>query len=98
MVMEKPKAWIVPVRVANPVREFDQRRSERQTWRSIVLSALEACGGTAPLEKIYEVVAPHARVSHALAHDIDWQAIVRRELQEGPFQSTERGVWSVASP
>jgi hypothetical protein len=97
MVMEKPKAWIVPVRVANPVKEFDQHRSERQTWRSIVLSALESCGGIAPLEKIYEAIAPHVRVSHALAHDIDWHAIVRRELQEGPFQSLDRGVWALAS-
>lgn len=97
MVMEKPKAWLVPVRIANPVKEFDQRRSERQTWRSIVLSTLESLGGTAPLEKIYEEVAQHVRVSHALTHDIDWQAIVRRELQEGPFESPNRGVWSVDS-
>ncbi len=97
MVMEKPKAWLVPVRVANPVKEFSQHNSERQTWRSIVLSALESCGGTAPIEKIYEAIAPHARVSHALTHDIDWHAIVRRELQEGPFQPVSRGVWGLAS-
>jgi len=93
MVMEKPKAWMIPVRVANPMKEFDQRQSPRQTWRSIVLSALESCGGEAPLAKLYEVISPHVRVKQAEANQIDWQAIVRRELQEGGFQSTERGIW-----
>lgn len=97
MVMEKEKTWIVPVRFANPVKEFDQRHSQRQTWRSIVLSALEACGGTASLTKVYQVISSHVRAKEAVTHKVDWQAIVRRELQEGPFQSSERGVWSLAS-
>jgi hypothetical protein len=98
MVMQKPKAWIVPVQVASATKEFDMRHSERQTWRSIVLSAIESCGGSAPLDKIYEAVVPHVRVQDADERDIDWQAIVRRELQEGPFQSVNRGMWSLASP
>lgn len=97
MVMQKPKAWIVPVQVANPVKEFDQRNSERQTWRSIVLSALEANSGVAPLEKIYEAIVPHARVRQAITQNTDWQAIVRRELQEGPFQAVWRGVSAIAT-
>lgn len=95
MVMKKPKAWLVPVRVANPVKEFDQRQSRRQTWRSIVLSALESSGGAASLKTLYQVISSHARVNEAVANNIDWQAIVRRELQQGGFQSTERGVWQV---
>ncbi len=96
MVMEKSKSWIVPIRVAKPVEEVDQRRSQRQTWRSIVLTALESCGGTASLQTIYEVIAHHARASQAAINGTDWHATVRRELQEGPFQSTERGVWRTA--
>lgn len=96
MVMEKPKAWLVPVRIGSVPKEFDQHYSERQTWRSIVLSALESCGGTAPLEKIYEAIAPHVRAKDAEEQEIDWQAIIRRELQEGPFQSPHRGVWTLA--
>ncbi|MCK6581203.1 MAG: hypothetical protein L6Q98_24190 [Anaerolineae bacterium] len=95
MVMEKPKSWIVPVRVAQPVREFDQRQSARQTWRSIVLSALEACGGSASLSRLYEIISSHRRAQQAAADNVDWQAIVRRELQEGGFQSIDRGVWRV---
>jgi hypothetical protein len=98
MVMEKPKAWLVPVRVASPIKEFDMRHSERQTWRSIVLSALESYGGSAPLEKIYAAIEPHVRTQDAREQEIDWQAIVRRELQEGPFRSVNRGVWGLASP
>ena len=97
MVMEKPKAWIVPVRVANPVKEFDLRRSTTQTWQSIVMSALESVGGSAPLEQIYRAIALHVRAKAAEAQGTDWQAIVRRELQEGSFQSLERGIWAIRS-
>ena len=95
MVMEKPKAWIVPIRVGSSPKNFDMRRSERQTWRSIVLSTLEAHGGSAPLDRLYDVIARHARVKNAEEMGIDWQAIVRRELQEGPFQAFQRGVWGL---
>ncbi len=98
MVMEKPKAWLVPVQIASPVKEFDQHYSERQTWRSMVLSALESYGGTAPLEKVYEVLQTHVRVKEAERQETDWKAIVRRELQAGPFQSVHRGVWGLATP
>jgi len=98
MVMQKPKAWIVPTRVASPVKEFDMRRSERQTWRSIVLSALEFYGGSAPIESIYKAIQPHVRVQDAEGQGTDWRAIVRRELQEGPFQPTHRGIWALTSP
>lgn len=91
MVMQKPKVWLVPVRVAQPVKGFDQHKSERRTWRSIVLSALEANGGAAPLETLYEAIAPHVRVRQAIRQNTDWQAIVRRELQEGPFQARGMG-------
>ena len=97
MVLRKPKAWIVPIQVTNPVKEFDMRRFERQSWRSITLSALEANGGVAHLEKIYASVKPHIRVQQAEKQGIDWQAIIRRELQEGPFESQERGVWRLAA-
>ena len=95
MVLRKPKAWIVPVRVAAPVKEFDMRHHEGQTWRSIVLSALESCGGSASLENIYGAVESHVRVQAADEAGVDWQAIIRRELQEGPFRSVSRGVWAL---
>ena len=98
MVLRKPKAWLVPVRLASAPKEFDMRHSTRQTWRSLVLSALEACGGSATLEKIYGAIQPHARAQSAQAQEIDWRAIVRRELQAGPFEGVERGVWQLASP
>lgn len=97
MVMQKPKAWIVPVRVGNPVKEFDQRNFERQAWRSIVLSALEASGGVAPLEKIYEDLEWHVRVREAMRHNIDWKRVVQQELKEGPFQELKLGIWATAS-
>ena len=98
MVLRKPKAWLVPVRLASAPKEFDLHHSPRQTWRSIVLSALEGCGGSATLDKIYGAIESHARAQSAQAHGIDWRAIVRRELQVGPFEGMARGVWRLASP
>lgn len=96
MVTRKPNAWIVPIHVANAPKDFDMRQYEGQTWRSIVLSALESSGGSAPVEKIYAAISPHARAKAAQEQGTDWQAIVRRELLEGPFASVSRGVWAVA--
>jgi hypothetical protein len=96
MVMQKPNAWIVPVRVGATPKDFNMQNNGRQTWRSIVLSALEACGGAAPIEKIYAAIEPHVRAKAAQQEGTDWRAIVRRELQEGPFRSQDRGVWNVA--
>jgi hypothetical protein len=72
------------------------RKPNAWTWRSIVLSALEACGGTAPLDQIYAAIKPHRRAQAAQREGVDWQAVVRRELQEGPFRSQTRGVWKIA--
>jgi hypothetical protein len=98
MVMRKPKAWLVPIQVANAPKEFDMRHYEHQSWRSIVLSAIESCGGSASLGKIYNTIEPHIRVKVANDQGINWRAIVRRELQEGPFNSQERGEWQLAAP
>jgi hypothetical protein len=95
MVTKKPQAWIVPVQVANAPKEFNMRRNERQTWRSIVLSALEASGGSASTEEIYNEIEPHSRAQAAADAGTDWQAIVRRELQEGPFRSISYGIWAL---
>lgn len=96
MVLRKPNAWIVPVRVAKAPQDFDSRQYPKQTWRSIVQSALEDCGGSAPLEQIYAAIQPHIRAATADQNGTDWRAIVRRELQEGPFQTVIRGIWGVA--
>ncbi len=50
----------------------------------------------APIEKIYAAIEPHVRVKSAEAQGTDWRAIIRRELQEGPFRSTDRGMWALA--
>lgn len=96
MVLRKPNAWIVPVRVAKAPHDFDSRQYAKQTWRSIVQSALEDCGGSATLERIYAVIQPHIRVTIAEQNETDWRAIVRRELQEGPFDVQSRGTWQLS--
>jgi hypothetical protein len=95
LALRKPQVWMVPVQVANTPKDFDMRRNGRQTWRSIVLSGLEATGGMASTEEIYNEIKSHSRAQAAINAGTDWQAIVRRELQEGPFRSISHGIWAL---
>jgi hypothetical protein len=98
VVTRKPKqvgnAWLLTVRLGQ-TREVDQRTVERQGWRSIVRAALESLGGRADLRDIYQQVEAHARVKQAEARNTDWQAIIRRVLQES-CTPVERGTWALA--
>jgi len=76
-------------------RQIDQRKVARQGWRSIVWCALQTLGGKAALPEIYNQIKGHARVLAASAAGTDWQAIVRRVLQE-TCASVDRGVWALA--
>jgi len=51
-------------------------------------------GNQASLPEIYESIKTHARVIKAQTAGIDWQAIVRRVLQESCTQ-VKRGVWAL---
>lgn len=95
VVMRKPKqfnvnAWLVGVR-ATTIKPVDQRAIARQGWRSIVWTALEALGGKSALNAIYAQVENHLRVQAARENGTDWQAIIRRVLQES-CDPVERGI------
>ena len=51
-------------------------------------------GNQASLPEIYESIEAHTRVRKAESLGTDWQAIVRRVLQESCTQ-VERGVWAL---
>lgn len=97
IVTRKPKqhanAWLLTVRLGQ-TKEVDQRSVERQGWRSIVWTALTTLGGRAELRAIYEQTEAHARVRLAETKGTDWQAIIRRVLQES-CTPLERGVWAL---
>ncbi len=99
VVTRKPRqftnAWLLGVR-ATTIKDVDQRTIARHGWRSIVWTALSALGGRGQLQAIYEQVAGHVRVKAAEQNGTDWQAIIRRVLQE-TCTPVERGVWSLAA-
>lgn len=99
VVTRKPRqfasAWLVGVR-ATTIKPVDQRTITRQGWRSIVWTALEALGGKSALNAIYAQVENHLRVQAARQNGTDWQAIIRRVLQE-TCTPVERGVWALAA-
>ena len=72
----------------------DQREVTGQTWNGIVWTALVERGNRASLTELYESVKDHARVKTAVQRGIDWQAIVRRVVQE-TCVNIERGVWAL---
>ncbi len=99
VVTQKPHAWIVPLRVTDLAGQVDTRKWSGHTWQSIVRSGLEALGGEAELAALYAEVQSHRRAQQAAQAGIDWQAIVRRELQERPhFAPVARGRWRVCTP
>lgn len=72
-------------RMRRPIREALVRPG---TWREAVRIALEALGGCASLQAIYDMITPERRVS---AH---WQPKVRQILQLH-HQPVERGRWAL---
>ena len=97
IVTQKPKqfasAWLVTVRHSD-CSCVDQHETSGQTWQGIVWTALIALHNKASLSAIYDQIRDHARVRKAGSLGTDWQAIVRRVLQETCVQ-VERGVWSL---
>ncbi len=97
IVTQKPKqftsAWMVTVRRSS-TEGMDQREVTGQTWNGIVWTALIEHGNCASLTDLYETVKDHARVKIAAQRGIDWQAIVRRVVQE-TCVNIERGVWAL---
>ncbi len=97
VVTKKADAWIVPLRVTN-TKEADTRNWNGATWQNLVRAGLEFLGGEADLSALYQCLQEHRRVQEASAKEIDWQAIVRRELQIRPhFRKIERGRWCLAA-
>jgi hypothetical protein len=97
IVTRKPKqfasAWSVEVRRSDRL-SVDQRSVGGQTWHGIVWSALLDLGNKASLADLYDRIKDHARVRKAEQAGTDWQAIVRRVLQES-CEQVERGVWAL---
>jgi hypothetical protein len=97
VITRKPEAWVVPLRVTM-IKRSDTSRWNGVTWQSIVRGALERIGGQADLPDLYQAISVHARARQADQSGTDWQAIVRRELQERPhFRRLSRGRWALAA-
>ncbi len=98
VVTKKADAWIVPLRVTE-AKQTDTRRWSGATWQNLVRAGLEFLGGEAELPALYECLQEHRRVQESSEKGVDWQAIVRRELQTRPhFRNVDRGRWCLVQP
>ena len=97
ILSRKPKqvanAWLVMVRRTER-RQANQRKTTHIGWRGIVWTALQALGGQATLQEIYAAVQAQSRVQKSEKEGTDWQAIIRRVLQES-CTPVRRGVWAL---
>jgi len=99
VITKKPDAWVVPLRITDLSSSVDTRNWSGASWQAIVRSGLEALGGEASLPELYETLSAHRRAKIADHVGTDWQAIVRRELQERPhFTPVKRGRWRLVQP
>ena len=94
MIFRKDAAYVMPMRYVQ-IKEFDTRKYERQPWRAVVQSALEALGGESTLDRLYNEVKDHAKAKS----NNNWQARVRAVLQEykREFEAVSRGRWRLRS-
>lgn len=64
-----------------------------ETWRQVIKEAM--AGKTMKLRDIYQAVDETSKVRYSKANGVEWQAKIRRVLQEH-FQPVARGVWAPA--
>ena len=72
----------------------ETKRKLAATWRSVIRMVLMKLNGRAKLADIYAEVESVA--GHKIANNVHYKAKIRQTLQKH-FESTERGVWGVAS-
>lgn len=65
-------------------------RPGQGVWRALVAAAMEALGGEATVQQVYDVIEPRRPSATAF-----WREKVRQTLQRH-FQPVDRGVWRVA--
>jgi len=97
MITRKPQAFafVVEGTQARSFR-FDLRQFARAPWPALVLAGMHEAGDRTYLQTLYQVMSGYDRVKLAQVQGIDWQAMVRRILQEQDcFSQVERGIWQV---
>jgi len=100
MLTRKPRLFAFIIEGAQTrAFQFDLRQFIKASWPALVLAGMHEADDKTDLQTLYQVMSGYARVKLAQAQGIDWQAIVRRILQEQDcFASVERGVWQVNKP
>lgn len=74
-------------------KEMDLRDSTSATWKDVIYAVMHNFKKETSLAEIYQEVESY-RKCQSNPH---WKEKVRQTLQSGPFISTKRGVWAIAS-
>ncbi len=94
LIFKRDDCYLLPCTVVRQVN-IDLRQKTKLTWRDIVKDAMEALGGKARLNMLYNELAGHAKTKG----NQNWQAKIRQTLQvyTNDFKHIAEGHWALAS-
>lgn len=92
MIVRKDVPLIIPIITTKKITA-DVRDMNGATWKDIVASVLETCGGESSLQKLYEKIEPYKKARN----NQFWKEKVRQTLQIHPnlFKKVSLGEWKL---
>jgi hypothetical protein len=92
LIFKRDDCYLVPTKIVKQVN-VDLKQRPNQTWRDVVLAALEKLGGRSSLDKLYNEIEGHAKTKT----NPHWNEKVRQVLQEktNDFINVARGEYAL---
>ena len=94
LIFRRDDCYIIPAKVISQVN-IDLRKHPKQTWRDVVLAAMEKLDGRATLEQLYYEIQYHAKTKN----NPTWKEKIRQTLQryKKDFSNVARGTYMLTS-
>lgn len=92
MIFKRDDCYIIPAKIIKQVN-IDLRKRPNQTWRDVVVSAIQKLGGRASLDDLYREVEGHEKTKT----NPTWQEKIRQVLRQytNDFINVARGIYSL---
>lgn len=93
LIFKRDDCYIIPTKIIKQVN-VDLRKCPKQTWRDVVLAAIEKLGGKASLEQLYSEVQYHEKTKT----NTHWKEKIRQVVQiyKNDFLNVSKGIYALA--
>jgi len=93
LIFKRDDCYVIPSKITKQVN-VDLRTRPNQTWRDVVLAAIERLGGRATLQQLYAEIEFHAKTKTNTA----WKDKIRQVVQQykKDFQRISEGTYALA--